>query len=167
MRLTSQASNDGTKIAASWHNAGVRVIDITDMEGIGVGAEGNGAKEIGWYVSPGADSWNAQFDRTGRFVFVNDANYGFEVYRLKDEGLKESSRRFACTRCTGSAGRPDKDQRVAENVAVAVPADAVPAHGGSSPGPCHTHTDTALPGSISIGSSVSPQMPTVRSSLAR
>lgn len=76
-------SNDGTKIAASWHNAGVRVIDITDMAGHGVGAEGDGAKEIGWYVSPGADSWNAQFDRTGRFVFVNDANYGFEVYRLK------------------------------------------------------------------------------------
>lgn len=75
-------SPDGTKIAASWHNGGVRVVDITTMNGVGIGAEGNGAKEIGWYVSPGADSWSAKFDRTGRFVFVNDANYGFEVYRL-------------------------------------------------------------------------------------
>ena len=76
-------SPDGTKIAASWHNAGVRVIDITDMAGHGVGPHGDGAKEIGWYVSEGADSWSAKFDRSGKYVFVNDRVYGFEVYRLQ------------------------------------------------------------------------------------
>ena len=75
-------SEDGTKIAASWHNGGVRMIDITDMAGVGVGAQGDGAKEIGWYVAEGADSWSAKFDRTGRFVFVNDANTGFQVYEV-------------------------------------------------------------------------------------
>ncbi|HEX2296829.1 MAG TPA: hypothetical protein VHN37_16170, partial [Actinomycetota bacterium] len=75
-------SRDGTKIAASWHTGGVRVVDIATMAGVGVGAQGNGAKELGWYVADGADSWSAKFDRTGRYVFVNDANLGFQVFRL-------------------------------------------------------------------------------------
>jgi WD40 repeat protein len=75
-------SRDGTKIAASWHTGGVRVVDIETMAGVGIGAQGNGAKELGWYVADGADSWSAKFDRTGRYVFVNDANLGFQVYRL-------------------------------------------------------------------------------------
>ena len=75
-------SRDGTKIAASWHTGGVRVVDITEMAGVGIGAQGDGAKELGWYVADGADSWSAKFDRTGRYVFVNDVNLGFQVYRL-------------------------------------------------------------------------------------
>ncbi|MDQ4125043.1 MAG: hypothetical protein M3134_05520 [Actinomycetota bacterium] len=76
-------SADGTKVAASWHNAGVRVIDISEMAGVGVGDQGTGAKELGWHVAPGADAWSAKFDRTGRYVFVNDANLGFQVFELK------------------------------------------------------------------------------------
>ena len=75
-------SSDGTKVAASWHNAGVRVIDISEMSGVGIGAHGPGAKELGWHVDAGADAWSAKFDRTGRYVFVNDANLGFQVFRL-------------------------------------------------------------------------------------
>ncbi|MDQ3953676.1 MAG: hypothetical protein M3279_12065 [Actinomycetota bacterium] len=75
-------SADGTKVAASWHTAGVRVVDVTKMDGVGVGAEGTGPKELGWYVADGADAWSAKFDRTGRYVFVNDRINGFQVYRL-------------------------------------------------------------------------------------
>ena len=75
-------SRDGTKVAASWHTAGVRVVDIRAVAGVGIGPEGSGAKEIGWYVSEGADSWSAKFDRSSRFVFVNDRHLGFQVYRL-------------------------------------------------------------------------------------
>ncbi len=75
-------SADGTKVAASWHNAGVRVVDITAMDGVGVGPHGPGARELGWHVEAGADAWSAKFDRTGRFVFVNDAEHGFQVYRV-------------------------------------------------------------------------------------
>lgn len=75
-------SRDGTRVAASWHTAGVRVVDIRTMSGVGLGPEGTGAKEIGWYVSDGADAWSAKFDRSGRFVFVNDRLQGFQVYRL-------------------------------------------------------------------------------------
>lgn len=76
-------SPDGTKIAASWHVGGVRVIDIRSMEGVSFGAHGAGAKEIAWYVSDGADSWSAKFDPSGRFVFVNDLHEGLQVYRLE------------------------------------------------------------------------------------
>lgn len=79
-------SPDGTKVAASWHNAGVRVVDITTMAGIGIGPEGTGAREIGWHVSPGADAWSAKFDRSGNFVFVNDRFKGFQVFRLDTKG---------------------------------------------------------------------------------
>ena len=73
-------SPDGTKVAASWHNAGVRVVDITSMDGAGVGPEGPGAREIGWAVTDGADSWSAKFDRSGKYVFVNDRIHGFQVF---------------------------------------------------------------------------------------
>ena len=75
-------SRDGTKVAASWHNGGVRVIDITDMDGVGVGPHGDGPREIGWYVNNGADAWSAKFDRSGRFVYVNDRSAGLQTYRL-------------------------------------------------------------------------------------
>jgi hypothetical protein len=75
-------SDDGTKIAASWHVAGVRVIDITKMDGVGIGNQGTGPTELGWYVRQGNDAWSAKFDRTGRYVFVQDANHGLQVYKL-------------------------------------------------------------------------------------
>ncbi len=76
-------SADGTKVAASWHNAGVRVVDVSEMAGASVGPHGpGGAREIGWYVNDGADAWSAKFDRSGRYVFVNDREHGFEVYRV-------------------------------------------------------------------------------------
>jgi hypothetical protein len=77
-------SRDGTKIVASWHNGGVRVVDIQNMSGAGVGPHGPGALEIGWSVAAGADSWSAKFDRTGRYIFVNDRFLGFQVYRLSN-----------------------------------------------------------------------------------
>ena len=75
-------SPDGTKVVASWHTAGVRVVDITDMEGVGIGAQGDGAKEVAYHVPQGADSWSAKFDLRGKYVYVNDRFAGFQVYRL-------------------------------------------------------------------------------------
>ena len=70
------------------HSGSVRVVDIRTMSGVGVGSEGTGAKELGWWVSDGADSWSAKFDRTGRFVFVNDRNAGLQVYRVGGPGAR-------------------------------------------------------------------------------
>ena len=80
---TFGVSPDGTKIAASWHTAGLRVVDISSMDGIGVGDQGSGPREIAWYQPGGGDAFSAKFDRSGRFVFVNDYHRGFEVFRLE------------------------------------------------------------------------------------
>ena len=77
-------SPDGTKVAASWHTAGLRVVDITTMAGVGVGDQGTGPREIGWYQPEGTDAFSAKFDRTGRYIFVNDFHRGFEVYELTE-----------------------------------------------------------------------------------
>lgn len=77
-------SSDGTKVAASWHTAGVRVVDISTMNGLGVGDQGTGPREIAWYLPDGADAFSAKFDRSGRFVFVNDYARGFSVYQLNE-----------------------------------------------------------------------------------
>ena len=79
---TFGVSPDGTKIAASWHTAGLRVVDISTMSGVGVGDQGSGATEIGWYQPGNGDAFAAKFDRSGRFIFVNDYHRGFEVFRL-------------------------------------------------------------------------------------
>ncbi|HEV3473233.1 MAG TPA: hypothetical protein VG408_08535, partial [Actinomycetota bacterium] len=78
-------SPDGTKVAASWHTAGVRVVDITSMTGVGVGDQGTGPREIAWYLPDDAESFSAKFDRSGRFVFLNDLHSGFSVYELTAE----------------------------------------------------------------------------------
>jgi hypothetical protein len=80
---TFGVSPDGTKVAASWHTAGLRVVDITTMSGVGFGDQGTGPREIAWYQPGGGDAFSAKFDRSGRFVFVNDFHRGFEVFRLQ------------------------------------------------------------------------------------
>jgi hypothetical protein len=78
-------SPDGTKVAASWHTAGLRVVDISSMSGVGVGDQGTGPREVAWYQPGNGDAFSAKFDRSGRYVFVNDYHRGFEVFRLTPE----------------------------------------------------------------------------------
>ncbi|MDQ3962829.1 MAG: lactonase family protein [Actinomycetota bacterium] len=78
-------SPDGTKVAASWHTAGVRVVDISSLTGVGVGDQGTGPREVAWYLPDGSDAFSAKFDPSGRFVFVNDLQRGFSVYELTAE----------------------------------------------------------------------------------
>ena len=75
-------SPDGTKVAASWHTAGVHVVDISTMSGVGIGDQGTGPKSLGWFQPGNGDAFSAKFDRSGRFIFVNDYHRGFEVFRL-------------------------------------------------------------------------------------
>ena len=79
---TFGVSPDGTKVAASWHTAGVHVVDISTMSGVGIGDQGTGPKSLGWYQPGDGVAFSAKFDRSGRFIFVNDINRGFEVFRL-------------------------------------------------------------------------------------
>ncbi len=76
-------SSDGTKIAAAWHSAGVRYLDITQSSGLSYGAEAGtpgGAREIGSYLAPNADAFSAKMHR-GPYVYVVDTDRGFEVLK--------------------------------------------------------------------------------------
>jgi hypothetical protein len=77
-------SADGTKIAASWHGAGVRYIDITHMDGASFGgdlATGQGAKELGWFTADDSETMSAKFYK-GPYIYSNDLNRGFEVFKV-------------------------------------------------------------------------------------
>ncbi|HVF51978.1 MAG TPA: hypothetical protein VNC78_00045 [Actinomycetota bacterium] len=79
-------SKDGTKIAASWHAAGIKYLDISEVSGVAVGrdrAPGGGVVELGWYTSRGADAFSAKFFK-GPYIYSVDYNHGFQVYRTQD-----------------------------------------------------------------------------------
>jgi hypothetical protein len=75
-----------------WYAAGVRVVDISGLTGVSVGAqeaEGNvgvGMKEIGYAYFPNSDTWAAKAQRIepdGSFyLYGNDLNRGLDVYRF-------------------------------------------------------------------------------------
>lgn len=74
----------------AYYNGGVRVVDISGLEGIGLGSTsltGEGMKEIGSYMTENADSWSAKtprIDKRGNFyLYGNDMNRGLDVYRFE------------------------------------------------------------------------------------
>lgn len=77
-------SRDGTRIAASWHAAGVRYLDITNREGYTVGADspsGGGVRELGSYTSEGGDSFTAKFLR-GPYIYSVDIPTGLQIFKV-------------------------------------------------------------------------------------
>jgi hypothetical protein len=82
---TFDISPDGTRVAASWHTAGLQIVDFSNPVGVGVGGQGTGPHASGWYQPGEGDAFSAKFDRSGRYVFVNDFIRGFEVFRLEGE----------------------------------------------------------------------------------
>ncbi|HEY7873836.1 MAG TPA: hypothetical protein VIG64_01815, partial [Actinomycetota bacterium] len=77
-------SRDGTRVAASWHSAGVRYLDITKHSGVTVGADspagGEGVRELGSYTSEGGDSFTAKFLR-GPYIYSIDIPSGLQIFR--------------------------------------------------------------------------------------
>ncbi len=78
-------SYDGTKLAISWYSAGTRYLDITNMIGATFGENGNGVKEIGWFIPAGADSWASKFHK-GPYIYSNDILRGLDVYQITAKG---------------------------------------------------------------------------------
>ena len=74
-------SDDGTKLAISWYTAGTRYLDISNMTGVTFGDQGNGVKELGWFIPENGDSWSSKFHK-GPYIYSNDINRGFDVYRI-------------------------------------------------------------------------------------
>ena len=78
-------SRDGTKVAASWHAAGVRYLDITNRQGATVGADPpagtEGVRELGSYTSEGGDSFSAKFLR-GPYIYSVDIPTGLQIFKV-------------------------------------------------------------------------------------
>jgi hypothetical protein len=76
-------SRDGTKVAASWHAAGVRYLDITARDGATIGADSptGGVKELGSYTSEGGDSFTAKFLR-GPYIYSVDIPTGLQIFKI-------------------------------------------------------------------------------------
>jgi hypothetical protein len=76
----------------AWYEAGVRVVDVSSLVGVSVGAVpdvgnvGAGMKEIGYYTMPNADTWSAKTNRIEKdgsfYLYGNDMNRGLDVYRF-------------------------------------------------------------------------------------
>jgi hypothetical protein len=77
----------------AWYDAGVRVVDISALAGVSVGADegagnvGAGMKELGYYYFDNADTWSVKTNRIepdGSFyMYGNDLNRGLDVYRFE------------------------------------------------------------------------------------
>ena len=74
-----EISPDSKRIVISWYTAGTRLLDVSDPTAI---------TELGWFIPEGGDSWSSKFhprmDKT--WVFSNDINHGFDVYKIGDGG---------------------------------------------------------------------------------
>ena len=75
-------SDDSKRLAISWYSAGTRYLDISDPHGATFGANGAGVKELGWFIPDGGDSWSSKFHK-GPYIYSNDINRGFDVYKIE------------------------------------------------------------------------------------
>jgi hypothetical protein len=76
-------SPDSSKLAISWYRLGTRYLDISEPHGLTFGPFGIGIQEQGWFIPEGANSWASKIHR-GPWVYSNDLNRGFDVYRVVD-----------------------------------------------------------------------------------
>ena len=74
-----EISPDSKTIVISWYTAGTRLLDVSNPSLI---------TEIGWFIPEGGDSWSSKFHpRLGsNWVFSNDINHGFDVYKIGSGG---------------------------------------------------------------------------------
>lgn len=79
-----QIHREAQIMTLGWYNAGVRILDLSQLEGIQVGNTGTGGiKQLGWFRFDDADTWAVkavEADRDGFYLFGNDKRRGFDVY---------------------------------------------------------------------------------------
>lgn len=80
-------SKNSKKVAISWYTAGTRYLDISEPHGAGIGATtaGTGPTELGWFLPEGGNTWSSKFHK-GPYIYSNDRNRGFDVYRITGKG---------------------------------------------------------------------------------
>ena len=77
-------SSDGTRMAATWHEGGLKYLDISEATGVTAGTQTlvpGGPTELGWYASEGGFAFAAKIHK-GPYIHVIDANIGFQVFKI-------------------------------------------------------------------------------------
>ena len=80
-------SDDGTRIASTWHTGGIRYLDITTRSGVTLGktsTDANSAREVGSYTTATGDYFTAKLYR-GPFLYAVDMNSGLQIFKI-DKG---------------------------------------------------------------------------------
>lgn len=68
----------------AFYNGGVRVVDLSALVGVALGAKGAGMKQLGWYRFADSNAWSVKapfVDRKGFYMYANDHTRGFDVYK--------------------------------------------------------------------------------------
>jgi hypothetical protein len=77
-------SSDGTKMAVTWHEGGLKYLDISETSGVTAGAQTivpGGPTELGWYINDGGFTFSAKIHK-GPYIYVIDTNIGFQVFKI-------------------------------------------------------------------------------------
>ncbi|MDQ3645479.1 MAG: hypothetical protein M3345_00925 [Actinomycetota bacterium] len=74
-------SDDSKKLAIAWYTAGVYYLDISNPMGVTVGENGQGMKQLAWFIPAGGNTWSAKLHK-GPYMFGNDRNLGFIAYKI-------------------------------------------------------------------------------------
>jgi hypothetical protein len=72
---------DGSHLAISWYSAGTRYLDVSNPVGPTFGAQGTGVKEVGYFIPDGSSSWSSKIHK-GPYIYSNDINRGFDIYKI-------------------------------------------------------------------------------------
>ena len=77
-------SPDGKRLAISWYGSGTRYLDISKAVGVAVGENRtpDGIREIGYFIPEGGNSWSSKFHPKGGYIYSDDINRGFDVYKI-------------------------------------------------------------------------------------
>jgi hypothetical protein len=77
-------TDDGERMAISWHEGGIRYLDISETAGATVGRQAvvpGGPAELGWYANEGGFAFSAKIHE-GPYIYVIDVNIGFQVFKI-------------------------------------------------------------------------------------
>ena len=77
----------------AYYNGGVRVVDLSGLVGVALGANGVGMKQLGWYRFADGDAWSVKapvVSRDGFYMYANDHRRGFDVYKWAPAAAESS-----------------------------------------------------------------------------
>ncbi|MFP5352562.1 MAG: LVIVD repeat-containing protein [Actinomycetota bacterium] len=74
----------GEHISISWYTAGTRYLRIGDRTGAAFGERNAGnIVEAGWFRPDGGSSWSSKIYKDPKYIFSNDIQRGFDVFKVE------------------------------------------------------------------------------------